>query len=42
LIINSLIIIKTLILKIPPDPAYRTGRLPFPKGGIKPLFAKEG
>ena len=26
---------RTLICKIPPD-------LPFPKGGIKPLFGKEG
>ena len=34
-LINSLKIICTLIYKIPPD-------LPFPKGGIQPLFGKEG
>jgi hypothetical protein len=34
-IINSLIIVKTLFYKIPPN-------LPLPKGGIIPLFEKEG
>jgi hypothetical protein len=34
-IINSLKIITTLFCKIPPN-------LPFPKGGIIPLFGKEG
>jgi hypothetical protein len=34
-IINSLIIVKTLLYKIPPN-------LPLPKGGIIPLFGKEG
>ena len=33
--INSLIIMTTLFYKIPPP-------LPFPKGGIMPLFGKEG
>ena len=33
--INSLIIVKTLLYKIPPN-------LPLPKGGIIPLFGKEG
>jgi hypothetical protein len=33
--INSLIIVKTLLYKIPPN-------LPLPKGGIIPLFEKEG
>jgi hypothetical protein len=35
MIINSLIIIFPLFYKIPPH-------LPFPKGGNKPLFGKEG
>jgi len=35
LFINSLIIMTTHIHKIPPI-------LPFPKGGIIPLFGKEG
>jgi fatty-acyl-CoA synthase len=35
LFINSLIIVKTLLHKIPPN-------LPLPKGGIIPLFEKEG
>jgi hypothetical protein len=34
-IINSLIKVKTLLYKIPPN-------LPLPKGGIIPLFGKEG
>jgi len=34
-LINSLIIVKTLLYKIPPN-------LPLPKGGIIPLFEKEG
>jgi hypothetical protein len=34
-VINSLIIVKTLLYKIPPN-------LPLPKGGIIPLFEKEG
>jgi hypothetical protein len=33
-LINSLIIVKTLLYKIPPN-------LPLPKGGIIPLFGKE-
>jgi len=28
------------ISKIPPNPAYRTGRLPLPKGGITPLWKR--
>jgi hypothetical protein len=32
---NSLKIVTALFYKIPPN-------LPFPKGGIKPLFGKEG
>jgi len=35
LYINSLIIMTTLIYKIPPN-------LPLPKGGFTPLFGKEG
>jgi hypothetical protein len=35
LFIHSLIIVKTLLHKIPPN-------LPLPKGGIIPLFGKEG
>jgi hypothetical protein len=34
-IINRLIIVKTSFYKIPPN-------LPLPKGGIIPLFGKEG
>jgi hypothetical protein len=34
-IINSLIVMETLFYKIPPN-------LPLPKGGIIPLFGKEG
>jgi len=34
-LINSLKIIKDIDFKIPPN-------LPFPKGGIIPLFGKEG
>jgi len=41
--INSLIIITTSIYKIPPNlPLPAFGREKIPKGGIIPLFAKEG
>ena len=42
-LINSLFIMKTLICKIPPNlPLPAFGREKIPKGGIIPLFGKEG
>jgi hypothetical protein len=43
IITDSHIIVTTIIYKIPPDlPLPAFGREKIPKGGIVPLFGKEG